>query len=131
MSFRLVPGQDPKAIFAAFRRFVAERLPPGAQVSYQLSAWRPAWRSRPIRRGCGRHAPFLQEEYGRPAVMMGCGGSIPVVEQIKRTLGMESLLMGFGLEDDQIHSPNEKFEMRCFRQGTRSHVRPAGQARDD
>ena len=54
--------------------------------------------------------------------MMGSGGSIPVVEQIKRTLDIDSLMMGFGLADDQIHSPNEKFEMRCFHQGTRSHA---------
>ena len=68
----------------------------------------------------------LEEEYGRPAVMMGSGGSIPVVEQIKRTLGIDSLMMGFGLSDDQIHSPNEKFEQRCFHQGTRSHARLLG-----
>jgi len=55
-------------------------------------------------------------------VMMGSGGSIPVVEQIKRTLHIDSLMMGFGLEDDQIHSPNEKFEWQCFHRGTRSHV---------
>ena len=45
-----------------------------------------------------------------------------MVEQIKRTLGIDSLLMGFGLDDDQIHSPNEKFDMRCFHRGTRSHA---------
>ena len=54
--------------------------------------------------------------------MTGSGGSIPVVEQIKRTLGIDSLMMGFGLDDDQIHSPNEKFEMLCFHRGTRSHA---------
>ena len=54
--------------------------------------------------------------------MMGSGGSIPVVDQIKRTLDIDSLLMGFGLDDDQVHSPNEKFEMRCFHRGTRSHA---------
>jgi acetylornithine deacetylase/succinyl-diaminopimelate desuccinylase-like protein len=64
----------------------------------------------------------LQQEYGRPAVMIGSGGSIPVVEQIKRTLHIDSLMMGFGLDDDQIHSPNEKFEMLCFHKGTRSHA---------
>ena len=65
----------------------------------------------------------LQQEYGRAAVMIGSGGSIPVVDQIRRTLGIDSLLMGFGLDDDQIHSPNEKFEQRCFHHGIRSHAR--------
>jgi acetylornithine deacetylase/succinyl-diaminopimelate desuccinylase-like protein len=53
---------------------------------------------------------------------IGSGGSIPVVEQIKRTLNIDTLMMGFGLDDDQVHSPNEKFEMRCFHKGTRSHA---------
>jgi acetylornithine deacetylase/succinyl-diaminopimelate desuccinylase-like protein len=68
----------------------------------------------------------LAEEYGKPAVMIGCGGSIPVVETLQRELGLDSLLMGFGLEDDQVHSPNEKFDVRCFQKGTRSHARLLG-----
>jgi acetylornithine deacetylase/succinyl-diaminopimelate desuccinylase-like protein len=58
--------------------------------------------------------------------MIGCGGSIPVVETLQRELGLDSLLMGFGLEDDQVHSPNEKFDVRCFQKGTRSHARLLG-----
>jgi len=51
------------------------------------------------------------------------GGSIPAVEAIKRLLGMDSLLVGFGLKDDLVHSPNEKFELRCFEAGMRTHTR--------
>ena len=54
---------------------------------------------------------------------MGCGGSIPVVNSLHRVLGIDTLLMGFGLDDDQVHSPNEKFEQRCFHHGIRSHAR--------
>jgi acetylornithine deacetylase/succinyl-diaminopimelate desuccinylase-like protein len=49
-----------------------------------------------------------------------------VVESLRRILGLDSLLIGFGLEDDQVHSPNEKFEWRCFHQGMRSHIRLLG-----
>ena len=65
----------------------------------------------------------LTEEYGRPAVLMGSGGSIPVVTSLRNVLGIDSLLMGFGLDDDQVHSPNEKFEQRCFHHGIRAHAR--------
>ena len=68
----------------------------------------------------------LAEEFLRPPVMIGCGGSIPVVESQKRLLGIDTLLMGFGLDDDNIHSPNEKFELRCFHRGLRSHARLLG-----
>ena len=57
---------------------------------------------------------------------MGSGGSIPVVEALRRRLGLDSLLMGFALDDDQTHSPNEKFELRCFHHGIRSHIRLLG-----
>ena len=65
----------------------------------------------------------LAAEYGRPAVLIRSGGSIPVVESMRRLLGLDSLLVGFGLSDDQVHSPNEKFDWRCVRGGLRSHVR--------
>ena len=126
VSFRLVPDQDPQAIFEAFQRFVAERLPAGAQVAYQSFGQGPGMEIAADTPWVRAARVALEEEYGRPAVMMGSGGSIPVVEQIKRTLGIDSLMMGFGLSDDQIHSPNEKFEQRCFHQGTRSHARLLG-----
>ncbi|MHC4775362.1 MAG: hypothetical protein ACYTBR_08860, partial [Planctomycetota bacterium] len=50
------------------------------------------------------------------------GGSIPVVGSIQRILGFDSLLVGFSLDDDRVHSPNEKFELRCFEMGMRSHA---------
>ena len=54
---------------------------------------------------------------------MGCGGSIPVVSSMKQLLGLDSLLVGFGLDDDQVHSPNEKFDLSCFERGIDSHIR--------
>ena len=65
----------------------------------------------------------LAAEYGREAVLIGSGGSIPVVESFRRILGLDSVLMGFGLDDDQVHSPDEKFDWACLMHGARSHAR--------
>ena len=64
----------------------------------------------------------LTSVYGVGPVRIGTGGSIPAVGSIQRILGLESLLVGFGLDDDRVHSPNEKFELKCFMNGTRSHA---------
>src|SRR3546814_3754644 len=64
----------------------------------------------------------LARVYTKKPVLIGCGGSIPVVGMIQDTLGYDSLLVGFGLEDDRVHSPNEKFDLACFRNGMLSHA---------
>jgi acetylornithine deacetylase/succinyl-diaminopimelate desuccinylase-like protein len=64
----------------------------------------------------------LKSVFGRDAALIGTGGSIPAVGSIQRILGVDSLLVGFGLDDDRVHSPNEKFEVTCFMNGTRSHA---------
>lgn len=127
VSFRLVPGQDPAAIAAGFRRFVEERLPAGVRMGMEVFASAPGIAIPSESRFVRAAQVALAAEYGRPAVLIGSGGSIPVVESMQRLLGMESLLMGFGLADDQVHSPNEKFEWRCFRHGIRSHARLLGE----
>jgi acetylornithine deacetylase/succinyl-diaminopimelate desuccinylase-like protein len=123
LSCRLVPGQDPERIKGGIRRFVQERLPAdaraeitffGASPGFEVPADSP-WLA-PTRRA-------LAEEYGRDAVLIGSGGSIPVVESMKRLLGLDSLLVGFGLTDDQVHSPNEKFELTNLHRGARCHAR--------
>ena len=123
VSFRLVPNQDPDAVMRQFRQFVTDRLPPGASATFADFARAPGIEVNVDSPHVRSAMDALREEYGRPAVLMGSGGSIPVVTSLRAILGVDSLLMGFGLDDDQVHSPNEKFEETCFHRGIRSHVR--------
>ncbi|HEV7417256.1 M20/M25/M40 family metallo-hydrolase [Tianweitania sediminis] len=124
VSFRLVHKQDPAKIRAAFQRFVEERLPVdcradwgkdhGGSPAIQLSYDAPY---------LSKAQAALSDEWPKPAVMIAMGGSIPIVGDFQTYLGMESLLVGFGLSDDRIHSPNEKYDVESFRKGQRSWAR--------
>jgi acetylornithine deacetylase/succinyl-diaminopimelate desuccinylase-like protein len=123
VSFRLVADQDPNEVFAQFQRFVADRLPEGATVSFQTHSSSQGIEVNTDQPWVRAALDVLGTEYGRPAVLVGSGGSVPVVNSLHRVLGIDTLLLGFGLDDDQVHSPNEKFEQRCFHKGMRSHAR--------
>ena len=123
VSFRLVPNQDPDEVMAQFKRFVEHRLPAGATASFAAFSRAPATEVNVDSPHVRAALDALRDEYGKPALLMGSGGSIPVVTSLRSILGVDSLLMGFGLDDDQVHSPNEKFEEACFHHGIRSHVR--------
>jgi acetylornithine deacetylase/succinyl-diaminopimelate desuccinylase-like protein len=123
VSFRLVPDQDPDEVMEQFKRFVSHRLPPGAVATFADFSRSPGIEVNVDSPYVRAALAALEEEYGKPAVLMGSGGSIPVVTSLRSILGVDSLLMGFGLDDDQMHSPNEKFEEACFHHGIRSHVR--------
>jgi acetylornithine deacetylase/succinyl-diaminopimelate desuccinylase-like protein len=122
ISFRLVPDQNPAEIGELFRDFVSRRMPAAATWQLDVHKGAPAFEvptDSPYLRAA---LDALETAYGRAPVMIGSGGSIPVVEQFKRVLGMDTLLMGFGLDDDRMHSPNEKFEFRCFENGMKAHA---------
>jgi acetylornithine deacetylase/succinyl-diaminopimelate desuccinylase-like protein len=123
VSFRLVANQDPDAVMEQFKQFVTDRLPPGATATFADFARAPGIEVDVDSPHVRQALDALADEFGKPALLMGSGGSIPVVTSLRSILGIDSLLMGFGLDDDQVHSPNEKFEEACFHHGIRSHVR--------
>lgn len=121
-SCRLVPSQDPRKVMAGLERFLNDRKPADATISIKSFGSSPAIR-------VSSDSPFLRaakaglgKVYEKEAVLIGSGGSIPVVGSIQRILGFDSLLVGFGLDDDRVHSPNEKFELTCYRKGILSHA---------
>ena len=123
ISFRLVEGQDPAKIRKAFRDYVTARIPGDCKVEFGDHSMGPAialpWDMKPL--AAAKKA--LAEEWGKETVLFGSGASIPVVADFKKTLGLDSLLVGFGLDDDNIHSPNEKYDLKSFHKGMRSWVR--------
>jgi acetylornithine deacetylase/succinyl-diaminopimelate desuccinylase-like protein len=122
-SFRLVGKQNPEAIRDSFRAFVRAQLPPDCRAEFLSHGASPALQL-PL------DSPYLKKardalaaEWGKPAVLKGSGGSIPIVGNFRRDLGMDSLLIGFGVDDDRIHSPNEKYNLSSFHKGARSWAR--------
>ncbi len=123
VSFRLVHKQDPEKIRAAFRNFVRDRLPDDCTVEFAEHGGSPAIQLAYDSPLLETARAALSDEWPNPAVMIAMGGSIPIVGDFRTMLGMESLLVGFGLADDRIHSPNEKYDLSSFQKGQRSWAR--------
>jgi len=123
ISMRLVPDQDPQEITDLFAQFVRDVLPPSVHVEIKVAgASAPAMveRDTPPMRAA---AAALEAAFGRPPVFMREGGSIPVVGDFNSELGLPTVLMGFGLPDDRIHSPNERFYLPNFYKGIEASIR--------
>jgi acetylornithine deacetylase/succinyl-diaminopimelate desuccinylase-like protein len=123
VSFRLVGSQDPQAIRVAFRDWVQARIPADCEVSFAGHGASPAGMMPVTHPAFEAARAALAEEWGRPAAYVGSGGSIPIAGYFKTYLGMDALLTGFARDDDQIHSPNEKYDVECFHKGIRSWAR--------
>lgn len=122
VSFRLVADQDPRSIAESFFAWCRERTPPGCRWEFiDHGGGSPATvaTDSPVLAAARR---ALKEASGAEAALIKTGGSIPVAGMLKQQLGLETIFMGFGLDDDRVHSPNEKFELNCFRLGARAHV---------
>jgi acetylornithine deacetylase/succinyl-diaminopimelate desuccinylase-like protein len=120
ISMRLVPNQVPTKIRAAFEAYIKSITPPGVQVrceNYGLA--------RPVivptdSPALTKVRAAMEKAFGAKTVLMRSGGSIPVVETFKNVLGVSSLLVGYGLPDDALHSPNEKFSLDDFQRGIKT-----------
>jgi acetylornithine deacetylase/succinyl-diaminopimelate desuccinylase-like protein len=123
ISFRLVGKQNPERIVQSFRAFVKARLPADVAVEFVSHGASPAIALPSRGEALRRARRALEAEWGKPPAFVGSGGSIPVVAAFKRELGMDSLLVGFALDDDAAHSPNEKYERSSFHKGARSWAR--------
>ena len=123
VSFRLVFDQDPHKVRAAFREHVRVRLPADCRAEFKEHGAGSAIRFPVEDPAFARARDALSAEWGKPAVFIGGGGSIPVTAELKKALGMDVILAGFALEDDRIHSPNEKYDVRSFHRGMRSWAR--------
>jgi len=123
VSFRLVGAQDPQKIRDAFRAFVRARLPEDCTAEFTNFGMAAAFDLGFDNPALIKTRAALAAEWGRKAVTVGEGGSIPIVADFKRLLGMDTIMVGFALDDDRVHSPNEKFDLTSFHKGTRSWAR--------
>ena len=123
VSFRLTGTQDPEKIRAAFRAHVARFIPTDCRVEFHEHGGSPAAVMDLSDPGFAAAKQALSEEWGREAVYIGMGGSIPIAGDFKRILGMDAMLVGFAKDDDRIHSPNEKYDVESFAKGARSWAR--------
>lgn len=123
VSFRLVGDQQPEDIRTKFRDFIEARLPADCKVSFVARGGGTASVMALDNPMFEKARQALTDEWGKEAAFIGGGGSIPVVADLKSRLGMDSMLIGFGLDDDNIHSPNEKYALDSFQKGARSWAR--------
>ncbi|MBN1814207.1 MAG: dipeptidase [Anaerolineae bacterium] len=130
ISMRLVPDQDPARVKQLIRDYLTEITPPEVTVEVH-----------DLHSGDGaivrRDSPAMQaafqayaEAFGKEPIFVREGGSIPVVATFQKVLGIETILMGFGLPDDRLHSPNEKFHLPNFYKGIETVIRFMRKMRD-
>ncbi|MBI1791853.1 MAG: dipeptidase [Acidobacteria bacterium] len=114
VSLRLVPRQDPDKVVAAFRQFVAAQTPKGIQTQVRVLSAGPAVMVNPDHPAIRVAAKAFSDTLGQPTVFIRSGGSIPIVGDFATHLGIPTVLMGFGLPDDGLHSPNEKYRVENY-----------------
>ena len=111
ISFRLVGDQDPQKIRDSFLDIVRAQIPADCTVAFSGHGAAPASQMAIGDPAFEKARRALSDEWPNEAAYIGSGGSIPIAGYFKSVLGIDSMLIGFGNDDDQIHSPNEKYDM--------------------
>jgi acetylornithine deacetylase/succinyl-diaminopimelate desuccinylase-like protein len=117
---RLVPNQDPDKIKAGFERTLRSRVSDRVKLELHCHGGAPAVLVPTDSKATRLAADAIEVGFGKRPTLMREGGSIPVVGMFKKELGVDTLLIGFGLEDDNVHAPNEKFDLDALHNGTRT-----------
>ena len=122
ISLRLVPDQRPDEVVSQLRAAIAHAVPRGVTATLELLSSAPPSMvdtDHPLIR---KSAEAMQKVFGHETVYIRCGGSIPIVGLFQKALGIPSVMMGFGLPDDNIHAPNEKMSVSNYTRGIDSMV---------
>ena len=117
VSIRLVPKQDPQKVIAAYKKFVKEKTPAGIETEVRVLSAGPAIIVNPDHPAIHVAAQSFRDILGKETVFIRSGGSIPIVGDFATHLGIPTILMGFGLPDDGLHSPNEKYKVANYYAG--------------
>ena len=124
ISFRLVGNQNPKEIRQEFRDYLTMQAHADCSLSFIAKDKGTKATNISIKSQIFKSADkALKDEWQVSPIYVGCGGSIPIVSILKDTLNLESLLVGFALDDDHIHSPNEKYNIESYTKGSKSWIR--------
>jgi len=117
VSMRMVPDQKPEKIIAAYKKFVKDNTPAGISTEVRVLSYGPAIMVNPDHPAIAVAAKAFADIMGRETVFIRSGGSIPIVGDFATFLGIPTILMGFGLPDDGLHSPNEKYKVSNYYAG--------------
>jgi len=120
ISFRLVPNQDPAKVLASFREFIQQHTPAGIQFELRVLSACPGLVVNPDHPAIKVAAKAFSDVLGKPTVFIRSGGSVPIVGDIASHLHIPTVMMGFGLPDDGLHSPNEKYCLENYYQGIKT-----------
>ena len=120
---RLVPGQSPRTINRLLKRQLKKLCPPTVKLEIKDGHGADPYLVPPDGSAAQAALAALREAFGHDPVILREGGSIPIITEFKQVLGADSLLLGLALPDDNLHSPNEKFDLGCFHNGTEMSAR--------